>query len=482
MRSLFVKIFVWFWVGMLLIGVASFLSAMATESLPLFSMPWLRFLVRRPPDEGHLRLRPGSFAGHGIGMVGNSLRLSGQTGAEIYERNGKTALLDYVDNLENAVGIEIFIFNGQKEQLTAHPVSEEVQELSLHQIRAGLDYKRAGDWIFTAQRFTGPSGRRYMLISRLPARRFLQRDFRSQAMNLIFIFLTASGLCYWLARHISSPISKLGAVARRLADGDLKARVGAVLGRRNDEISDLGKDFDQMAERMESLIGSQKRLLRDISHEFRSPLTRLIIALEIARRRDGPEAENALERIELEAERLNALIGKLLMLARLESGADQIEKMPVDMAELLEELVVDADFEARERNCKVRVASTQNCLVNGNRELLRSAIENVLRNAVRHTAENTEVTVSLQLASDGGSAFAGIEVRDNGPGVPEASLADLFSPFYRVGDARDRKQGGTGLGLAITERAVKLHGGRVRAVNAHEGGLIVKIDLPAIKQ
>ena len=349
----------------------------------------------------------------------------------------------------------------------------------MHHRRDGLDYKRTGESIFTAQQLTGPSGRQYTLIAGFPARRFLTRDYSFVAMNLSIILITAGGVCYWLARYIARPISKLGSAARHLADGDLKVRVGAVLGRRRDEIGELGKDFDLMAERIESLIGSQKRLLRDISHEFRSPLTRLTLALEIARRREGQEAINALERIELEAGRLNALIGELLMLARLESGAEEPDRAPVDMMELIEELVSDADFEARGRNCEVRVVSAENCFVSGTRELLRSAVENVLRNAVRHTAEETAVTVDLRCKKEGDSLRAVIEVSDKGPGVPEESLPDLFSPFYRVGDARDRRLGGTGLGLAITERAVKLHGGQVRAANSSGGGLIVTIDLPA---
>ncbi len=478
MRSLFIKIFLWFWVAMALISFASFLSAVATESHPLFAMPWLRFLVPQRV-EGHLKMQSGSFADHWISVTGNSLRLSGQTAVEIYEREGKTALLDYLNELERAVHIRFFLFNEQEEQLTQWPVPEAVRQLSLHHQHDGLDYKRSGDSIFTAQQLTGPTGREYTLIARLPARHFLRHDYSLLGMNLIIIFLTAGGVCYWLARHISKPISKLGAAARHLAEGDLKARVGAVLGRPRDEITELGEDFDMMAGRLESLITSQKRLLRDISHEFRSPLARLTIALEIARRRDGQDAINALDRIELEAGRLNALIGELLMLARLESGAEETDKAHVNMAELVEELVTDADFEARGRNCKVRVVSTGNCFVLGTRELLRSAIENVLRNAVRHTVENSEVMVALRCQTDGSSLRAVIEIRDGGPGVPEASLAHLFSPFYRVGDARDRKQGGTGLGLAITERAVRMHGGQVSAANAPGGGLSVTIDLPA---
>ncbi|MGA2401274.1 MAG: ATP-binding protein [Syntrophobacteraceae bacterium] len=478
MRSLFIKIFLWFWVAMALVGFASFLSAVATESHPFFQMPWLRFL-ERPPVEGHLNMQPGSFAGHWISLMGNSLRLSGQTAIEIYERDGKTALFDYFNELERAVRIHFFLFDDRKEQLAGGSIPEEVRELASHHPLDGLDYKRSVESIFTAQQLSGPSGKEYTLITRFPDRHFLRRDYSFLAINLIIILITAGGVCYWLARYISMPISKLGAAARRLADGDFKVRVGAVLGRRRDEITELGRDFDLMAERIESLISSQKRLLRDISHEFRSPLTRLTLALEIARRRDGQDAINALERIELEAGRLNALIGKLLMLARLESGAEEIDRAPVNMVELIEELVTDADFEARGRNCTVRAVSDGNCTVSGSRELLRSAIENVVRNAVRHTAESTEVMVTLRCRMEGNAPRAVLEVRDKGPGVPEASLADLFYPFYRVGDARDRKQGGTGLGLAITERAAKLHGGEVRAANAPGGGLIVTIDLPA---
>ncbi len=478
MRSLFVKIFLWFWVAMALISFASFLSAVATESHPFFAAPWLRFLLR-PPTEGHLKMQAGSFTGHWIGAAANSIRLSGQTAIEIYERDGKTALSDYFNELERAVRIHFFLFDERKEQITGWPVSEEVRELSSHPRLGELDYKRSGEAIFTAQQLTGPSGKEYTLIARLTVRNFLTHDYSFPAINLVVILITAGGVCYWLARYIAKPIGKLGAAARQLADGDLKVRVSAVLGRRHDEIGELGRDFDLMAERIGSLIGSQRRLLRDISHEFRSPLTRLTLALEIARRAGGQVAINALDRIELEAGRLNALIGKLLMLARLESGAEQMAGTPVNMAELVDELVADADFEARERNCTVRAVSNGNCTVSGSRELLRSAIENVVRNAVRHTAESTEVVVTLRCSMAGDARRAVIEVRDNGPGVPEASLTELFYPFYRVDDNRDRKQGGTGLGLAITESAVKLHGGEVRAANAPGGGLVVMIDLPA---
>ncbi|MDR3570346.1 MAG: ATP-binding protein [Syntrophobacteraceae bacterium] len=479
MRSLFIKIFLWFWVAMALVSVASFLSAVVTESHPFFAIPWLARLIVRPPTRGHLEIKPGSYD-RWSSVAGNSLRLSGQTAVEIYEHEGKPLFLHYVSELERVVRIDFFLYDDHNVKLTPGPAPVQVTTLSLHHSKEGLDFRRTENAIFLAQQLPGPSGKNYTLITRIPIRHFLLGNFRFWTTNLFIIFITAGGVCYWLARYISTPISKLGAAARNLADGDLKVRVGSVWGRRRDEIGELGRDFDQMAERLESLIGSQKRLLRDISHEFRSPLARLTVALEIARRGERRETTHALDRIGLEAERLNGLIGKLLMLARLESGVEEAEKTPVAMAELVEELAADADFEARGRDCRVEIVSAENGIVVGNRELLRSAVENVLRNAVRHTAEGSEVRVSLGFVQKGGSGFYSvIEVVDKGPGVPESSLADLFSPFYRVGDARDRKRGGTGLGLAITERAVRTHGGRVWAQNGSGGGLIVTIELPA---
>ncbi len=483
MRNLYVKIFLWFWVGMVLVSCVSFLSAVATESSPFLAFPWLRFLIH-PPVEGQLKLESGAFTGHSItgrafGVMGTCLRLSGQSGIDIYERDGKTALTDYLGELEKTVHVHVFLFDSDNVEVAGGAMPEEANELTANLQVDRLDYKRSGESVFLAQRLTGSRGKDYTLVASVHARHFLASNYSLLAMNLILILITAAGVCYWLARHIAEPVCKLGAATRRLAAGDLKVRIGAGLGNRHDEITDLGRDFDLMAERIESLMVSQRRLLRDISHEFRSPLTRLTLALEIARRRDGQDSINALARIELEAERLNALIGNLLTLARLESGAESVDRVPVNMGELIEELVTDAAFEARGSNCSVRMISSGNAIVLGTRELLRSAVENVVRNAICYTGENTEVTVTLRCTTVGSDLHAVIEVRDHGPGVPEQSLANLFYPFYRVGDARDRKQGGTGLGLSITERAVRLYGGDVKAANASGGGFIVTIDLPA---
>jgi signal transduction histidine kinase len=281
-----------------------------------------------------------------------------------------------------------------------------------------------------------------------------------------------------LARYIVSPVVKLRAVTRQLTEGDLSARVGPLMGNRHDELADMGRDFDAMAARIEALLGAQARLLRDISHELRSPLARLGVALDLLRKRTPPEAETHLSRIEREAARLNEMIGQLLSLSRWETGADGARARRVDLAALVREVSEDADFEARSQNRSVEISECDACETKGTPALLRSAFENVVRNAVRHTPEGTSVKVSLSCADDASEAL--LRVRDEGPGVPVESLKEIFRPFYRVDDSRTRETGGVGLGLAITERAVRLHGGAVSAANVNGGGFAVEIRLPLV--
>lgn len=245
-------------------------------------------------------------------------------------------------------------------------------------------------------------------------------------------------------------------------------------------MSELVRDFDTMAERLENLVNAQGRLLKDISHELRSPLARLNVALELARQRTGPEAHSALERIDLEANRLNELIGRLLTIVRLESGGETMRKVPVHLAPLIREITQDAAFEAQSRHCRVESFIKHDCVVIGDAGLLNSAIENVIRNAVRYAQENTAVEVHLE-CSDGTNGPEGIvRVTDCGPGVPEDALDKLFQPFYRIGDDRGRGTGGVGLGLAIADRAVRLHGGTVAATNRPQGGLMIEIRFPVV--
>jgi signal transduction histidine kinase len=329
-------------------------------------------------------------------------------------------------------------------------------------------------------------GGQYVLVAEMPAR--MPPGVFHPIMRVLAIIFVGGLFCYGLARHLTSPVTKLRAATQELARGNLSARVVPALGKRRDELASLAADFDRMAEKIEALINSQRRLLGDISHELRSPLARLNVALELARQRSGTDATSALERMQHEAEILNEMIGQLLALTRLESGAEDIRKTKFDLALLVRDIADDADFEARSRKRSVKLAAAAGCTIVGNEQLLRRAIENVVRNAVQFTAEATEVEVKLECSvkhrSDEGDKEepeereAVITVRDHGAGVPEAALSEIFRPFYRVDEARDREAGGVGLGLAIAERAVRLHGGSVEAANVPNGGLVVTIVLP----
>ena len=291
-------------------------------------------------------------------------------------------------------------------------------------------------------------------------------------MRLGGLLLTAVVVCFALAWYLTSPIAKLSDATRKLAAGDLSTRVASRVGRRRDELSDLAKDFDDMAARIESLIDSQQILTRDISHELRSPLARMNVALELAKNKSNPESAPLLERIENESIRLNEMISRILTLSKLESGGDDYVKSPLDFAEMVRDIAADAEFEASGKGKSVVASDIDECRVQGNENLLRSAIDNVVRNAIRYTADATQVNVSLH--TNNGHAI--VKVRDHGGGVPQDELENLFRPFYRVGQARERKTGGTGLGLAIAQRAVAVHGGTITAQNV-EDGLEVQIVL-----
>ena len=295
---------------------------------------------------------------------------------------------------------------------------------------------------------------------------------------LVAAILAAALTWFGFFRYSTMPLRRLRKVTQQLAGGDLSARVGEGLVHRKDEVADLARDVDRMAERIESLVGAHQRLIRDVSHELRSPLARLNVALELARQSAGPTHTAPFDRIERESDRLNELIGQLLMLTKLESESGSIKRSELDISALVVEIAKDADFEAKNNNRQVTVGVSEKIILNGNSELLRQAIENLVRNAVRYTEQGTSVEISVKKKMASGRNRVHIEVRDHGPGVPESALYDIFRPFYRVNDARERQSGGTGVGLAISDRAVRLHGGSLRALNAPGGGLVMEMELP----
>jgi two-component system sensor histidine kinase CpxA len=280
-------------------------------------------------------------------------------------------------------------------------------------------------------------------------------------------------VCFLLARYLSDPIRHLRAATRSIAAGDLGVRVSSLIGARRDELAMLALDFDLMAERLRGLLESHQELLRDVSHELRSPLARLQIALGLARRPNA-NLEQEFDRIEQETGRLDELIGEILSLSRLDDPAHTLIAEPVNLEELLETLLDNARVEAEPRSISVQIKAPAALSVEGDRELLFRAIENVLRNAVRFSPNGAVV----ELAAERGADQVVVRVTDHGPGVPPASLERIFEPFFCVARARDRDSGGYGIGLAITARVAALHGGSVRARNNPDGGLQVEIHLP----
>jgi len=284
--------------------------------------------------------------------------------------------------------------------------------------------------------------------------------------------LLVSALAWYLARRITQPISDLQDTSRAVAAGRLDARVSAQTLARGDELGALALDFNHMAERLQKLIESQRQLLRDISHELRSPLARLQIATELAR---GSRDERQLDRIEQETARLDELIGQLLLIARLEHTGPAVGQERIALDDLIDAICQDARFEAQARDVDVRGELQTGVHVHGQSNLLHSAIENVIRNAVRHTASHS--CVQVRLYTHGERCL--IDVDDQGPGIPDDQLAAVFEPFVRVSVARERESGGYGLGLAITRRVIESLHGSVHAENRREGGLRVSIDLPS---
>ncbi len=414
-----------------------------------------------------------------------------QTAADTYERGGKEPLIAYLDGVRNDSDIRGFLFNNRIEELSEQRMPPQAHELAKRVLQNRLEESSLHEPIqMTARRVMSASGEQYVLVAEiLPA---LSRGYRYHPIfHLLGVALVGALFCYWLARHLTTPVINLRAATQEFAAGNLSARVPPALANRHDELASLGTDFNLMAEKIELLIKSQRRLLGDISHELRSPLTRLNVALELARQRAGDDAASALERIQHEADNLNEMIGHLLTLTRLESGADTLPQVEFDLAVLIRQVTDDADFEARSRSRSVTLKTMAPVSIIGIEHLVRRAIENVVRNAVNYTAEGTVVAVELQMQSGAGCAEATaaegknpvprcalITVRDHGPGVPAEALTEIFRPFYRVDYARDREAGGVGLGLAIAERAVRLHGGTIAAANAPGGGLVVTIHLP----
>lgn len=463
MRRLFYKIFLWFWLGIAVVSATLVASTALTHS--------------RSEQEERWRVRYGPL-----------VDFWAQRQAAILDHDGKSGLKKYIGSIVKDPAVHDFMFDGEHEVLGQQTPSRVLQIAAQVDQTSPVEPRFFTEERIIGEKALGPSGRAYVVIVTYPALpmvprpvfQFLFPDLRrDEIIRLVALLVVAAFFSFWLARHITSPIDKLRFAAREIANEHLEARADKTVVSRHDELADLGRDFDRMAQRIDALVTAQRRLLADVSHTLRSPLTRLSVALSLARQGAEPETLEHLDRIERETDYLNKLIGQLLTMARVDSGVDLEQKKTFDLGILMEEVAADGHYEARSRNRAVVFTPSPECVIEGAPEILRGAIENVVRNAVRHTAEGTDVEITMKCRRVGEKPQAIIHVRDHGAGVPEDAIAELFLPFHQVLDRM--RQDGAGLGLAITERAFRLHGGNVIAANAPGGGLVVTLELPMVE-
>ncbi|WP_109487323.1 ATP-binding protein [Occallatibacter savannae] len=450
-RSLLLKIFLWFWATVLITGIASVLTF------------WIR--AHSSPYQWHASLI-------------EKARSSGETAIRIYEDSGPVGTVKYLSLLKRDNLLNACLFDRSGRVLAGHDC-EDVADMLPNLSAPGVpDFGVKSGVGRVAQILKGSSGREYIFATELPPGppmrpRLTRLGFALQWAVALFV---SALVCYLLTRYLTAPIFRLREAAHQLAAGDLTTRAGTRIAPRNDELGDLVRDFDAMAARIEDLVSRQRQLISDVSHELRSPLARLNIALDMARQRKGDDP--AFDQAEQDTALLDEMIGRLLTIAKLDVSAREIPMVQIELAEVVTQIARNANFESHANGDRVKLMIDNECLVYGNPELLHSAIENIVRNAISYTDPGTQVDLHLSRVSEYGQPSARIEVRDHGPGVPESELTNIFRPFYRVAVARDRQSGGAGLGLAISDRVIRAHAGTIRALNASPNGLLIEILIP----
>ncbi len=396
------------------------------------------------------------------GPFGMLLNVQVEQAKRAYETGGREALAGVLARFQQIAQVKVLFTDSNGTDLltgTAHPELIRVPKRS----RWRVPFPFGGRPPIIARE---DSSHRYRLFL-IDQRRNLTSFFFLQPQHLWIVGLVVL-LCYGFAYHLTSPVRRLRSVVVSFGRGDFSARAPAS---RKDELGELARSFNEMAGRIQTLLAAERRLLLDISHELRSPLARLGVAVELAR--SGEDREHMLDRIQKEADRLNELVAELLQVTRVEADPSMQKNDPVHLDELLGDMVYDSLLEAKAKDCTLLLKAPAPANLAGDEELIRRALENVIRNAIRYAPRNTSVDVELTRTAD--AAF--VSVRDYGPGVPAEDLTRIFDPFYRVDSDRNRASGGLGLGLAIARRSVELHKGKLSAQNANPG-LLVTIQLP----
>jgi two-component system, OmpR family, sensor histidine kinase CpxA len=453
MPRLFVKIFLSFWATVVVIGISLVLAFVLQPS--------------NVPSKWHAGLA-------------DTTGFFGTAAVRAFERGGAPAAVGYIHALSEDAHIHGCIFDASGNALAGESCAELVG-LAARLVRGDPSAQDMRHGLTRIAVFvTGPDGRTFIYASELLAGPGAAFGMSPEVVLLRggVAFIVSGLVCYLLTRYLTTPILRLRAVAQLISAGQLGVRAEAKLESRRDEFGDLVRDFNLMASKTETLISSQRQLMYDVSHELRSPLARMNVALDLLRRRVGEHS--ALSHMETDLQRLNELITRLLTVAKLDAANVLQNHRRVNLTELVSSIAVDAEFEAQKKGNRVVVRPEVDRVVLGDPNLLRSAIENVLRNAMRYTKPGTTVEVVIRASQTINSNEAIIAVRDHGNGVPEDELKNIFKPFYRVTDAPTSEPTGAGLGLAIAERIVKLHEGRIRAINEPDGGLRVEMVLPQL--
>ncbi|HKD85401.1 MAG TPA: ATP-binding protein [Terriglobales bacterium] len=394
--------------------------------------------------------------------------------AERYEQQGSAGLSDLLNSLSLPHRSQFWLVDAGGQELTGRAVPDNIlRGAAAAEKKEGLYHSYEANVL--ASRVTTGRGQ-YLLIAELtppPLRERIPGDLLwTLKLGTVFSFI----ICLLIAHYLTKPIERMRDATHELARGNLDIRAGENLGNRHDEIADLVRDFDTMAGELRNQIQSERNLLSGVSHELRSPIARIRLALALARGAGDQERAEMLDRIEQDTVQLDSMLERILEVARLESGQQKPKFEQLALNELMDDVLDDAKFEAAAIGAEVKYLGASEVKVNGDAGLLRSAIENVVRNAIFYSGPSGKIDVQLEKAN--GAAV--ITVCDNGPGVPDKALPLLFKPFYRVDDSRGTNTGGMGLGLAIVRNAVAVHGGSVSAKNVSPHGLEVELRLPMV--
>jgi signal transduction histidine kinase len=455
-RLLFVKVFLWFWVTVLVLFAIFVGSRMiGTRVVPATAVS----------------------AAFAPAMANEA--------AQAYESGGPQAFAQFERTLKGTTRRVFYLIDGFGNDVLSRPIPTDSLSILKRSRSDGRIVTRYGlHSQSAAYRFTSSSGHPYVVLLHQPIEllSFLQTT-GSEILFLGAVLLIVTLLSLWLAHHIAGPIHGIQSAARSVAKGDLNVRAPEQISKRHDELAALAVDFDSMVERIGSLVHSQKDLLNTVSHELRSPLARLIMSLALLRRQSSQKSEELIERMEHDVERIDGLMDQLLTLSRLEAGISSSERENVNLSQLIQEIVADGNFEAQGSGKSVRLEASEDFFIEkADQTALRSACENIIRNAIRYTRPGTVVDVLLRKDQSSSLPQLSLFVRDRGPGVPQEFLAKIFQPFFRVrstpGPGGPSHKNGNGLGLAIAYEAIRLHKGSIVASNLSPSGLEIEMRIP----